>query len=926
MIMEVARDALKNVVVTGDVTIDWHFARYLQGNSDPATWTAEDCAGAGQQLGGAALLAEVMETIASLAGQDGEAAYRVLQTGVPRDPVSPADDHFHHSYALWSRFSLRDKGKRAWRVERFLGLDRGQCANAAGVQNWQRVVDDPPEAELVLLDDANLGFRDQPALWPRALQATARLPWILVKMAHPVAQGALWDLLQAKHTERLVIVMPLEDLRRTQVQISRGLSWERTAQDLVWELVHNPHVNALARCAGVVISLGPVGAVCLSRLNADGTVRSEAVAPECSLFFDPELLEGAWEQGYPGGMIGSTTCLTTALAWQLLRTPEQPDLAQAIQSGIAAMRMLHQEGYTPDPSAAPHTRLRFPTQRIAVETTKSGAPLAMATIPDPGRLLNRPERMQTGGQATAQASGERGFWTILHDHYRDNLGLVARQVTVLTVDRREIESYRSIRALIDEYCRQERTGHPLSIAVFGAPGSGKSFGVKEVARSLLAGQLSILEFNLAQFASIEELASALHLVRDESLRGRIPLVFWDEFDTSLAEQPLGWLRYFLSPMQDGSFREGQSVHPIGRAIFVFAGGTSHALERFGHNLDKDVFVQAKGPDFVSRLQGYVNVLGPNRQPTLHDGANAEHSADPYYLIRRAILLRSLLKRHAPHLFWQKDGKEVLLIDPGVLRAFLEIRSYKHGARSMEAIISMSRLEHQASFEQSSLPPEAQLDLHVDGQEFLSLVQWLELQGPLLEQLAEAAHEVFCSALRVQGYRRGPVIDPVNKTHPALKPYTELPEEEKEQNRGTVRDIPAKLAERGYLMLPARGAGEPFTFPAEDVERMAEREHLRWLRAKLAAGWRYAPVTDKAHQRHQDIVPWHQLSEEEIVAGFTPDERAAMGPGELPEAEREKDRVLVRAIPAILAQAGYTMVKLEKPPALEESKAEKGVLV
>ncbi len=32
---------------------------------------------------------------------------------------------------------------------------------------------------------------------------------------------------------------------------------------------------------------------------------------------------------------------------------------------------------------------------------------------------------------------------------------------------------------------------------------------------------------------------------------RIPLVFWDEFDTSLDGRPLGWLRYFLAPMQDG---------------------------------------------------------------------------------------------------------------------------------------------------------------------------------------------------------------------------------------------------------------------------------------------------------------------------------------------------------------------------------------
>jgi exodeoxyribonuclease-5 len=38
------------------------------------------------------------------------------------------------------------------------------------------------------------------------------------------------------------------------------------------------------------------------------------------------------------------------------------------------------------------------------------------------------------------------------------------------------------------------------------------------------------------------------------------LVFWDEFDSALDNQPLAWLRHFLAPMQDGAFQEGQIVH------------------------------------------------------------------------------------------------------------------------------------------------------------------------------------------------------------------------------------------------------------------------------------------------------------------------------------------------------------------------------
>jgi len=54
-------------------------------------------------------------------------------------------------------------------------------------------------------------------------------------MSRPVAQGDLWDHLSAQHAEKLVAVMTVNDLRLTEVQISRELSWERTAQDLAWE-------------------------------------------------------------------------------------------------------------------------------------------------------------------------------------------------------------------------------------------------------------------------------------------------------------------------------------------------------------------------------------------------------------------------------------------------------------------------------------------------------------------------------------------------------------------------------------------------------------------------------------------------------------------------------------------------------------------
>jgi hypothetical protein len=452
---------------------------------------------------------------------------------------------------------------------------------------------------------------------------------------------------------------------------------------------------------------------------------------------------------------------------------------------------------------------------------------------------------------------------------------------LLTVDRQEIEGYRCIRNLVAEYADQKQVTRPLSIAVFGTPGSGKSFGVTQMAKALLGGKIEPITFNLSQFDSVNGLLSAFHQVRDIGLSGMIPLVFWDEFDTSLGGMRLGWLRYFLAPMQDGKFQEGQISHPIGRAIFVFAGGTSSSMAEFDKGTDEE-FKSAKGPDFISRLKGFINVLGPN--PVR--GAGPMPTPDPYFIIRRAIMLRSSLKRGASQLFEKRGGKELLNIDRGVLRALLKIGQYRHGARSIESLLSMSQLAGKTDFERSCLPSESQLDLHVDGKSFLSLVQEVQLEGPMLDCLAEAAQAVFSEGLKARGFHYGPQTDEKLKTHNALLPYADLSEDMKEQNRLNVRDIPGKLVAAGYIMIPARSNEPPFNFPGEALEVLAQAEHLRWMMSKLNDGWTYGPKTEKAKKRNRCLVPWDQL----------------------PEEEKEKDRDLVRGIPQILARAGYAIVK------------------
>jgi hypothetical protein len=143
----------------------------------------------------------------------------------------------------------------------------------------------------------------------------------------------------------------------------------------------------------------------------------------------------------------------------------------------------------------------------------------------------------------------------------------------------------------------------------------------------------------------------------------------------------------------------------------------------------------------------------------------------------------------------------------------------------------------------------------------------------------------------------------------LRDYAELPEYEKDENRGNVRDIACKLASANYVMIPARSNEPPFNFPGTDLERLAEMEHDRWVRSKLQSGWHYARKTNKEQKLHQALLPWRRMTASERGQQYGP-YAAAVGVGVLPEAEKEKDRLLVRGIPQILARAGYTVVKIQ----------------
>lgn len=155
-----------------------------------------------------------------------------------------------------------------------------------------------------------------------------------------------------------------------------------------------------------------------------------------------------------------------------------------------------------------------------------------------------------------------------------------------------------------------------------------------------------------------------------------------------------------------------------------------------------------------------------------------------------------------------------------------------------------------------------------------------VQRSATEILAEAKHEDYVRQLSERGETQA--------SNPSLVPWDRLPESLKDSNRRFADSIGAKLADLGALLKPLGASASPPALSADDaiIEHMAIEEHDRWVVDLRSDGWTPAPgeVKDPQRKRHPLMVPWDSLN----------------------EAEREKDRDAIRAIPGALAKLGYAV--------------------
>ena len=777
----------RHVLITGDFVLDNHI---YQGHRNYYGDAASRGVHLVSQLGGAALVHRILEALLTKKKVNPEKDNNISKDSDTSDtPVdesefewkswSVVDDSNHgqmlngirlaeQAYAYWRPYAVDEKKKSApqfWRVSEAMGFGFIEGEVTCPVLPKLELPENP---EIVVISEGGMGFRDCEDNWPKEYLNAAKR--IVLKTTAPLAEGPLWQYLTNNYADKLIVIISAWELRKSEARMSTGLSWEETVEGFFRELRPEGAFHALNQCHQLIVAFSSEGALWIDW--RDNKKVSEATA---CLVYESGIIEGEHGHTIKGEAFGMLSCMAAAVTWALAANPSDPDMVEAVGRGLATMRDLREQGHGRvfDDSLV----TGFPSQRLAEVIEKTTLRYSRAWF------LTEELKMLTGDvipewSLVQLAQGNSGP---VYDLARLVLlrGPIALESlphlkigNLLTADRREVESLRTLVQVIRHYENHDAGKKPLSIGVFGPPGAGKSFAVKEIANALVTN-IAWLEFNLSQFASSDELNGAFHQIRDQVLQHKLPVAFFDEFDA----QRFRWLQYLLAPMQDGKFQNGQLTHTLGKCIFVFAGGTSPTFETFGppdpgrtgdsmteSEAQRD-FRFAKGPDFKSRLDAFLNVLGPNPRLTfLPPGTETEKDkeklifgdrefivdpSDIIFPLRRALITRFQLR--CGH-----DDK--LSIDEGLVHALLHVKKYTHGNRSLEKILQSFKAAKPGRLNRSLLMPQIQLAMHTDAEEFIGLcagspdpfLPKSPLTRDQIDLMAPAIHQAY----RDKGKREG----------------------------------------------------------------------------------------------------------------------------------------------------------------------------
>jgi serine phosphatase RsbU (regulator of sigma subunit) len=180
-----------------------------------------------------------------------------------------------------------------------------------------------------------------------------------------------------------------------------------------------------------------------------------------------------------------------------------------------------------------------------------------------------------------------------------------------------------------------------------------------------------------------------------------------------------------------------------------------------------------------------------------------------------------------------------------------------------------------------------------GYEIIRYEEAVEINMVMIKKLARAIHARYLHEIRNQGARIENDTDNYifnnqgDFTIQHISDFDNLPEEIKYSNIDNAAHIPTKLLSIGYKVRQVKKGFKPVALhlKEEEIETMARVEHLRWSWEKRLNGWILGSIKDDIKKTHPSLIPFEELN----------------------ESEKEKDRELVKLIPALLQDINYEVI-------------------
>lgn len=122
--------------------------------------------------------------------------------------------------------------------------------------------------------------------------------------------------------------------------------------------------------------------------------------------------------------------------------------------------------------------------------------------------------------------------------------------------------------------------------------------------------------------------------------------------------------------------------------------------------------------------------------------------------------------------------------------------------------------------------------------------------------------------------------------PSAVDWCRLPFDYREDNRSLAEHFSSKALDLDLLIVRTRRS-EAVSIDLQMIEPLAAAEHRRWVASRTIAGWRFGETHSESERTDPSMVPWANLT----------------------EADREKDRAVIRQMPTVVHTAGLSLEPL-----------------